>query len=148
MVETTRYQRLLDEGIDPTESLFEESIGKQCVKLWSQLREFLDQHYDFAPELHFIGKKYGWGYKYRRSKKTLCVLFPETGAFTVLITLGKREVEQVKDNFNTFSPETQKVFDNTRQFHDGKWIYRRVLDKDDLKDVIEFIKIKKKPKHK
>ncbi len=78
----------------------------------------------------------------------LCVLFPETGAFTVLVTLGKKEVEQVRNDLKTFNPETQKLFNNARQFHDGKWIYRRVLDKDDLGDVIELIKIKKVPKQK
>ncbi len=39
--------------------------------------------------------KYIGTLRYRKSGKTLCSFFPEKDAFTVLIVLGKKEVEKI-----------------------------------------------------
>lgn len=140
------YKRLIDENVVPTERMIATTIGARSTRLWTQLREFLKMHYDFQPELHFYGQKYGWCYKYRRKCKTLCVLFPETKAFTVLVTLGKKEIEYFEQNFCDFNKDTKEVFAQAHQYHDGKWIYKRVLNQSDVDDVRFLIMIKKKPK--
>jgi len=139
------YQRLLDKNATPTEKEISVAIGARVSGLWKQLREFLKENYDFQPELQFLGLKYGWCYKYRRKGKTLCVLFPETKAFTVLVTLGKKEIADVEGGFPAFNKDTQKLFADARQYHDGKWLYKRVLTKTDLDDVKSLITTKKKP---
>ncbi|MFQ5909723.1 MAG: DUF3788 domain-containing protein [Thermoplasmata archaeon] len=146
MSEEDRYERLVDEDAIPDEKTVLDVIGKNSAELWGKLRDFLRENYDFEPELVYYGRKYGWCYRYRRKKKTLCVLYPETGAFTVLVTLGKKDVEEVEGKIDTFNPETQRIFNEARQYHDGKWIYKRALTEDDLADVISLIKAKKKPK--
>ena len=57
------------------------------------MRQYVENNYDFTPELLFSGKKYGWTIRYRKSGKTLCSLLPEKGAFTVLVVLGGKEVD-------------------------------------------------------
>jgi len=146
MLNSGQYRRLLDKDIPPDDHLLAHTIGENAMELWRRLRDFLRAHYDFEPELDFYGLKYGWCYKYRRKKKTLCVLFPETGAFTVLVTLGKRETEEVERTMSSFNDETQRIFRDAYQYHDGKWVYRRVLSEDDLRDVLSLIRIKRKPK--
>jgi len=145
MSEDSQYVRLLDEDETPDESSVLDTIGEPSAGLWSELRNFLRESYDFEPELVYYGKKYGWCYRYRRKKKTLCTIFPETGAFTVLVTLGKKEVEEVESVLSTLNQETQRIFRETRQYHDGKWIYRRVLNEDDLMDIVALLKAKKRP---
>ncbi|MFQ5905031.1 MAG: DUF3788 domain-containing protein [bacterium] len=145
MSKNNAWRRLLDEKTTPTEKKISATIGPRVSRLWKQLREFLKDSYDFQPELQFLGRKYGWCYKYRRKGKTLCVLFPETKAFTVLITLGKKEIADFEGGFSAFSKDTQKLFADTRVYHDGKWLYKRVLTKTDLDDVKSLITIKKKP---
>jgi hypothetical protein len=113
--------------------------------LWRSLKNFLDANYDFHPELHFYGKKYGWCYKYRRKGKTLCVLFPETNAFTVLVVLGRNEIKKFSDTASEFNKNTRNVFENAHQYFDGKWMYKRVLNKSDLEDVKQLIRTKKNP---
>lgn len=147
MQENNKYQRILDKNITLTEKRISAIMGLRIIKLWKQIRQFLKKNYDFQPELLFYGSKYGWCYRYRRKNKTLCVLYPETKAFTVLVTLGKKEVEHFKQRFSTFNKDTQKLFTNARQYHDGKWIYKRVLNISDVDDVKSLIKIKKEPRN-
>lgn len=140
------YQRLIDKQGVPNEKKIAAALGTRVAKLWKELRKFLKKNYDFQPELHFYGSTYGWCFKYRRKGKTLCALFPETKAFTVLVTLGKKQIGLFKQKSSIFTKDTQNIFASAYQYHDGKWIYKRVLNKNDVKDVISLIKIKKEPK--
>lgn len=146
MSKNKSYQRFIDIQKMPNEKKILATLGTRVAKLWKELRRFLKENYDFQPELHFYGKKYGWCYKYTRKGKTLCVLFPETKAFSVLVTLGKKEVELFEQNYALFNNDTQKIFANAHQYHDGKWIYKRVLNRGDLQDVLSLIQVKKKLK--
>ena len=80
----------------------------------------------------------------QEKRQDLCTLFPEMKAFTVLVTLGKKEIDDVKKSLASLNRDTQKIFAEARQFHDGKWIYKRVLNKSDLDDIQSLITIRKK----
>ncbi|KPK73872.1 hypothetical protein AMJ87_00015 [candidate division WOR_3 bacterium SM23_60] len=144
----SKYGRLLNGEKKPSERSILATIGTRGTKLWKQLRAFLKVNYDFKPELHFYGRKYGWCYKYTRKNKTLCVLFPETKAFSVLVVLGKKDVAQFEEDFSKYNENTQQLFKTAYQYHDGKWLYKRVLNKSDLTDVLKLIKIKRGRKEK
>lgn len=146
MSKNKSYQRLIDKQKVPNEKKILATIGTRVAKLWKELRRFLKENYDFQPELQFYGEKYGWCCKYTRKGKTLCVLFPETKAFSVLVILGKKEVELFEQSRALFDSGTIKIFADAHQYHDGKWIYKRVLNKHDLEDVLSLIQIKKKLK--
>lgn len=141
-----KFERLLDKNIFPDESLISRTLGVSAGKKWNNLKSFLSENYDFEPELIFFGKKYGWCYRYRRKGKTLCVLFPEKKAFTVLVVLGKKEIEQFKISSSVFNDNTINTFEKAFQYHDGKWIYKRILSKEDLDNIKFLVEIKKKPK--
>jgi hypothetical protein len=140
------HERLLDKHHPPADQAIANTISTKSISLWEQLKAFLQSNYDFQPELYFYGLKYGWSFRYRKNNKTLCVLFPETGAFTVLVTLGKKEIEQVTLDLERYNPDTQTTFNTAFQAHDGRWVYKRVISQEDLKDVEELIKTKKNPK--
>lgn len=141
-----KYERMLDEARRPTENVILATLGTRASRLWKQLRAFLKVNYDFKPELMFGGQKYGWFHKFRRKGKTLCVLFPESKAFTVLVVLGRKEIAQFEERASDFNESTQVIFKSARHYHDGKWLYKRVLNKSDLEDVISLIRIKRKGK--
>lgn len=138
-----KYARLLDGEKKPSERTIHSTIGTRGTKLWQHMRTFLKVNYDFEPELIFGGKKYGWCYRYRRKGKTLCGLFPESKSFTVLVVLGKKEIAQFDENRTRFNEDTRHLFEAAFQYHDGKWLYKRVLSKSDLMDVLELIKMKR-----
>ena len=119
-----KYQRLADRENPPTEKEILSAIGLPLNKLYEGIKAFLASNYNFEPELTFGGIKHGWGYKYRRKGKTLCVLLPESQAFTVLVILGSKEVAGFSDNRFGYNKNTQELFDTTRKFHDGMWLHK------------------------
>jgi len=137
------FSRLLDGDHEPSEEEILAAMGAGDV--WLDLKEYIDQSYDFAPELIFYGKKYGWTIRYRRSGKTLISLFPEHGAFTALIVLGKKEGEKAAGMLDKLSPATRKLIGSVKQLHDGKWLWIRVLEPAHGEDVKRLLATKRKP---
>lgn len=137
-----KYERFLDGLRKPRPEDIQNALGTRRSRLWEKLRAFLGKDYEYQPELMFYGKKYGWCYRYRRKSKTLCVLFPEMKAFTVLTTLGKKEIVQFEARRADFNENTCRIYSGAYQYHDGKWLYKRVLNNSDLRDVMHLIRIK------
>jgi len=148
MAKENDFTRILDKEHRPTDREIIKTIGLRATKAWNEVRSFLERYYDFTPELCFYGKKYGWTIRYRKSGKTLCALFPESGAFTVLIVLGRKDVEKVNSTLDEFGTETRATFQHAKQYPDGKWLWIRVRFKKQTVDIEKLIKLKKKPKDK
>lgn len=143
-----QYQRMLDKEHKPSEKEILGYLGGKAGEAWTDIVSFLNTHYDFSPELDYGGAKYGWSTRYRKSGKSLCTLYPERGAFTMLIVLGKREVEQFEEHMNEFSMRFVELFKSARQFHDGRWLWIRILDKSAAEDIRRLLMIKRQPKNK
>ena len=137
------YGRMLDKDHQPTDSEILKTIGDSAP--WLELRQYLESSYDFSPELVYYGK-YGWTIRYRRSGKTLCSLFPEKGAFTALLVLGKKEAEKALSMKDQFNASVRELLDNTEQRHDGCWLWIRVLKQSDIIRIKELLRLKRKPK--
>ncbi len=140
------HERMLDGEHQPIEADILKTVGKK--KVWLDLKQYLEQNYDFVPELVFYGAKYGWTIRYRKSGKTLCSLFPEKGAFTVLLVLGKQEAEKALSMLDEFSTRVRKLLNGAEQRRDGRWLWIRVVTSADADDVKELLKVKRKPKRK
>lgn len=140
------YSRLLNPEIIPDYNSLLKFIGNQQIKSeWLNLLTFVDNSYDLDKKILFGGKKYGWAVQYKRSKKTIVTLFPERESFTVLLIFGKSELEKIYDNRALFSETMINKIDSTKQYHDGKWVWIRCTNKNLINDIIELIKIKRKP---
>lgn len=137
------FARMLDEDHKPSDRDILDAIG--AGDLWLDLIEYIDQSYDFLPELVFYGKKYGWTIRYRKSGKTLISLFPEHGAFTALIVFGKKEGEKVAAMLDELSSSTCDLIGGAKQLHDGKWLWIRVLKPAHVEDVKRLLGAKRKP---
>lgn len=139
------YERMLNGDAKPTGDDNAELIGER-ISLWKDVQRYLEERYDFTPEMVFYGKKYGWAIRYRKSGKTLCSLFPEKGAFTVLIVLGTKEVEKTISMIDELSPEVRTLFENTEQLRDGRWFWMRVTKRIDIESIKLLLGAKRKPK--
>ena len=140
------FRRMTDETRKPTEEDVEGLLGERAREAWSEIRRFIEDHYDVVPETVFYGAKYGWTIRYRKSGKTLCSLFPEKGGFTVLIVLGKKESEKALSIRDEMSSKIHKLLGDTKQLHDGRWLWIRLLTTKDTDDVKKLLQIKRKPK--
>jgi hypothetical protein len=139
------HERMLDKTHQPTEAQILETIGQTAA--WLDLRQYIETRYgDWKPELKFFAKQYGWTIRYRKSGKTLCSLFPERGAFSVLIVLGKKEAEKALAMASEFGANARAVLEGTEQLHDGRWLWVRVLDLDGAEDVKRLLRAKRKPR--
>ncbi|MFX0015029.1 MAG: DUF3788 domain-containing protein [Promethearchaeota archaeon] len=120
-------------------------IGKART-LWREIENYLNDNYDFVQETVFYGKKYGWTVRYRKSGRTLCSLFPEKGAFTILITLSKKEAEKTLSMKNELSPKIYNLIRDSKQLRDGRWLWIRIFETNDILDVKKIVAVKRKPK--
>ncbi len=136
---------MLDGATRPTENEMAKTVGEKSV-LWFELFKYLEEYYDFAPELVFYGEKYGWTIRYRKSGKTLCSFFPENKAFTVLVTLGKKEVEKTISILDKLNSEVRSLFENAKQLRDGRWLWIRVLTNKDVESIKLLLSVKRRPK--
>ncbi len=139
------HERMLDQNTEPTEEDILRTVGER-KDLWLNLQKYLETHYDHVPELDFGGKKYGWAIRYRKSGKTLITLFPEEGAFTALVVLGRKEVEKAQPLLDDLSPGVRTLFENTQQLHDGRWLWIRPNCEGDIESVKTLLGTKRKPK--
>ncbi|MCK4256113.1 DUF3788 domain-containing protein [candidate division WOR-3 bacterium] len=139
-----KYDRLSNKELVPNIKKIKQTIGNDVSLFWDDIWNYIKDAYEINPELMFYGKKYGWCYRFRKSSRTLCTIFPEYGSFTILITLGKKEIDKL--NFENLSEYIKNIFYNTPQLHDGRWLWIRVLKADIISDIKLLLKSKRKPK--
>jgi len=77
-------------------------------------------------------------------------MYPERGSFTALVVLGKAELEQAMAKLETFGTLVQQALTETPRYHDGCWMYIRVVSNhtchQDTQDIKQLIMFKRKPK--
>jgi len=137
------YERLLNKCCIPTNQDIIETIGEKS-DLWLEIHKFIADNYDFNKELVFFSKNFGWTVRYRKSKKTLVSCFPESGAFSVLLVLGRIEADKVNQIREELNGNFLSVFDETEQLRDGRWLWIRILNQHDLESLIKVIQIKRR----
>lgn len=138
------YQRIYQKDPLPKYSDLRRFIGKAILP-FDEIITFLDKNYDFQREIYFGGKNFGVMVRYRKSGKTLIQIFPEKDGFEVVLIYGKKEREIFESRKKEFSKYLTKIYDNTKQYHDGKWMLIRIENSKYNNELIEMIRIKKKP---
>jgi hypothetical protein len=136
---------MMDGTHTPIEKEITDFIGEPAKGAWIELRQFLKESYDIVPEMIF-DKKHGWDVRYRKSGKTLVTLTPEKGAVRVLIVLGREESEKILSMQSELSPKMYNLIENTKQLHDGRWLWIRLYQTKDAEDIEKILPIKRKPK--
>ena len=139
------YKRLLGKESRPGKEIIQKTIGKTAKAAWNSLQRFINKNYGLVPETVFYGSNYGWALRYRKSGKTLCCFFPEEGAFSVLIVLGRKEIEKTMNMLGEFRNSTKEIILNTPQLHDGRWLWIRIFRVDEIDDIKDLIRIKRRP---
>jgi hypothetical protein len=93
-----------------------------------------------------FGGKHGGDVRYRKSGKTLITLTPEKGAVRVHVVLGREESEKALSMRKELSPKMYKLIENTKQLHDGRWLWVRLFQTKEADDVKKLLPIKRRPK--
>ena len=123
-------------------------LSKETLSVWNELTDAIDSLYDVE---RLWDKGFGdWKieYKYRRGGKTLCTFYAKEDAADLLITYGKVEREKFEGIKASVTQHLQDIYESTETLHDGKWLWIPLDDKINIADIIEMLKIKRRPNRK
>ena len=132
----------------PTQSILEELIGSNNLDIWNKLVAGIDSLYEMDRTWNKGFGDWIYEYKYRRGGKTLCTFYAKQGIANILITLGKAESEKVELKREDFSPLLLTLYDETKTYHDGKWLWIPIDEVLSMDDIINLLKIKRRPNRK
>ncbi len=139
------YERFLDKAQKPGKEMVLQALGR-AEPLWLSLENYIRGYYPCTAEMIYFTRQCGWSLRYKTGAKTLCYVFPEREAFTVLIVLGKAEAEKAERTKDRLSDTVRDSLENTRQLHDGRWMWIRIKDTEDLESFFMLLSAKRKPK--
>ncbi len=86
--------------------------------------------------------------KFKQGKKTILTIYIRPDKFTFLVIFGKKERESFEMQKGAFSKYICDYYDNSKTYHDGKWMFIDVTTMDQLEEVKKLIQMKKKPNRK
>jgi hypothetical protein len=72
-------------------------------------------------------------------------LLPGYRLFSVLVVLGRAEREKFEERRYFWSPRLVKLYDESRTYHDGKWLTVPVSSADDRDEVMGLVGMKRPP---
>lgn len=138
------YERFLDRDEQPDQDLIRKAIGREGLPVWDDVAAYLERQFpDFEPELIFYSAQHGWALRYRREAQQLCLLFPERGAFSALITLNPEEDELALEKINFFNARLRDLFFRPSTLPQGRWLWMRLEDHTDFVGFRLLLDIKK-----
>lgn len=132
----------------PTQNTLEELIGLNKTNIWNKLVASIDNLYEVDKTWNKGFGDWIYEYKYRRGGKTLCTLYAKQDVAKILIILGKAEREKYELKREKFSEEMLDLYDETKTYHDGKWLWIPIDESLSLDDIITLLKIKRRPNRK
>ena len=133
---------------EPARSEIEALIGKNTLGIWESLAESIDRLYEMDK---YWNKGFGdwvYEYKYRRGGKTLCTFYAKQDVANLLVILGKMEREKFEQQRGSFSERFLALYDSTKIYYDGKWLWIPIDEKLETEDISRLLKIKRRPNRK
>ncbi len=132
----------------PARDDMEVLLGKDTLEIWERLAESIDRLYEMDK---YWNKGFGdwvYEYKYRRGGKTLCTFYAKQDVANLLVILGKMEREKFEQQRGSFSERFLALYDSTKIYYDGKWLWIPIDEKLETEDILRLLKIKRRPNRK
>lgn len=123
-------------------------VGQSLYDVWNELSTLIDEKYEMECLWNKGGKAWKYEYKYCRGGKTLCALYARENCVGFMIILGKDERLKFDTDRDNYSKEVQRIYDETKTYHDGKWLMFEPTDTTLFDDFIRLLRIKRKPNRK
>ena len=116
-------------------------------ELFDQFVQILKERYKVKEKIEFskCSMQPGWNVKFKKSNKSLCVIYPQQRYFTVMVVVGLKEKEDVEDYLLKASSILRDIYDKTREGRGQRWLMIDLEDERHLyEDVLKLIDIKMK----
>lgn len=125
----------------------ENLIGKNRKDIFQTIVNYIDSNYDMDHIWNDGGKKWDYEYKFKKSSKTLCGFYLKKECLGFMVILGKNEREKFEQNQKEYSKKLVDLYNNTKTYHDGKWLMLELEDEFLVEDIKKLLSIKRKPKN-
>lgn len=133
------FERMLNKQEVPTVEKMTLYCGENGER-FLDLNEWLSAYGETEQQLSFpYGNNYGWAVTHRKKKKLICHVFPENGAFSVMLRLTNKQFESV---YEEMKENTQECIDRKYPCNEGGWIHYRVKCNDNFKDIQTLLALK------
>jgi hypothetical protein len=133
------YERMLNKSEVPAIKNMTAYCGGTAA-LFTELNEWLFTEYGTAQTIVFpYGNSYGWGISHKKKGKLVCNVFPENGAFNVMLRMTNAQFMSVYDRLGDYA---RNYIDNKYPCNDGGWIHYRVTDREQFADILTLLVIK------
>lgn len=132
----------------PTDAALAALLGKDLFDVWRGLCALVERKYDMERAWSAGGKSWTYEYKYRRGGKTLCALYAREGCLGFLVILGKAERAAFEADTERYPAEVRRIYDETKTYHDGKWLMLMPQDTSLFPHIEKLLEIKRKPNKK
>lgn len=115
--------------------------------LWEALTAWVEETYQTAPTVEYskCGGAPGWNVKYRKGSKALCVLYPQSGYFICLVTVGAKLLDELEAMLPTYSQSLRDTYARSGALMGSKWLMVEVREQAHLEDVQRLMLLKAKP---
>ena len=123
-------------------------VGASLFEIWEKLCALIDEQFDMDCLWDKGGKVWTYEYKYRRGGKTLCALYARENCVGFMIIFGKDERLKFEKDRENYSQEAQRIYDESRTYHDGKWMMFEPMDTSLFEDFLRLLRIKRRPNRK
>ena len=123
-------------------------LGESLYEIWNKLCALIDEQYDMECLRNKGGKAWTYEYKYRMGGKTLCALYARENCVGFMVILGRDERAKFENDKDNYTEEVQRIYDETKTYHDGKWMMFELTDTSLFDDFIRLLRIKRKPNRK
>lgn len=120
-------------------------LGAQRYQVWTELCALIEQRYCMERLWDSGGKAWKYAYKYRRGGKTLCALYAKESTIGFLVILGKAEREKFELERDHYTIPVQKIYEESKTYHDGKWMMIPLEDASLFEDLLRLLALKRRP---
>jgi hypothetical protein len=133
------YGEFTDRNRKPEESEVRDILAI-ARPAWQEIVDYIENMSGAKGEFKYYGKNYGWALRFNRSGKSLAAIYPLNNAFTVQIILNPAQAEKALEQ--DLSPEIRQTIRETREIHEGKWIFIKVASGKHIDDVKRLLTIR------
>ncbi len=111
--------------------------------LWDDLCAHLENEYGAKCIMEYSRCAVpGWNFKYRKSGRALCTLYPMEGFFIALVVIGEREKNETELLLPSLSKYLRTLYHDTKSGMGQKWLMIEVKDKLVLEDVKRCVAVR------
>jgi len=134
---------LLDINYQPELQEISETIENS---LFDELCKIMIDEYQAKVRIEFSKDVWarGWNIKFRKSGRSLCVVYPKKKYFTILIVIGRREKEMFDHLYDQLSDEMRNIYLSTKEGMDQRWLMIDITSENEVyRDALRLIDIRR-----